>query len=192
MTSTLHPTTAAPHESGPPIESERLGLWLFLGSETLLFGALIGAWLFLRVGSRDFPGPEGHLERLLVAGNTLLLVASSFTLARAVRSQRRGARARWLAATLLLGAAFLGLQLHEYAGLFAQGLAPRTNLYWSGFFVLTGVHGAHVLAGLVALAWFGTRALHGRGGLGLELAAAYWHFVDLVWIVLFTLLYLAS
>ncbi len=190
MHGVLHEPVAAIHESGPRIETARLGLWLFLASEALLFAALIGSYLFLRTGVREFPGADGHLDRLLVGGNTLALVASSLTLGRALRSAGRAARTRWLAATLLLGAAFLALQVHEYAGLLGQGLAPRTNLFWSCFFVLTGVHGLHVLAGLVALAWFGSRALAGRGALALELAASYWHFVDVVWLILFVLLYL--
>jgi cytochrome oxidase Cu insertion factor (SCO1/SenC/PrrC family) len=109
-----------------------------------------------------------------------------------VRAAESGACARWLGATLLLGGAFLSLQLQEYTGLLARGILPRTNLYWSSFFVLTGVHGLHVLGGLVALAWAGRRALQRRGALALELVSHYWHFVDGVWLLLFTLLYLAS
>jgi len=176
---------AADHESGPPVESARFGLWLFLGSEALLFAGLIGSYLFLRTGSRAFPSPGEALDRLFVGFNTLLLVASSITATRAVKAGPQGTRLRWLGATLLLGGVFLALQLREYAGLWAQGILPRTNLYWSCFFVLTGVHGLHVLAGLVALGWTGSRSK-----LSLELASLYWHFVDGVWILLFALLYL--
>ena len=130
---------AADHESGPPVESARFGLWLFLGSEALLFAGLIGSYLFLRTGSRAFPSPGEALDRLFVGCNTLLLVASSITASRSVKSGAQGARARWLAATLLLGGVFLALQLREYGGLWAQGILPRTNLYWSCFLVLTGV-----------------------------------------------------
>src|SRR5689334_19797969 len=172
------------HESGPALEPARLGLWLFLGSEALLFAGLIGAYLFLRTGAREFGAPGAALDRLFVAGNTLVLLASSFSATRAVRAADDGARARWLGATLLLGGAFLSLQLHEYAGLLQQGILPRTSLYWSCFFVLTGVHGLHVLGGLVALGWAGRRALRRRGELALELVSHYWHFVDAVWIVL--------
>jgi heme/copper-type cytochrome/quinol oxidase subunit 3 len=139
------------HESGPPVESGRFAVWLFLGSEVLLFAGLIGSYLFLRTGVRDFPAPGAALDRLFVACNTLLLVASSFTATRAVKSGTDGRRARWLLLTLLLGGAFLALQLREYLGLAASGILPRTNLYWSCFFVLTGVHGLHVFGGLVAL-----------------------------------------
>jgi heme/copper-type cytochrome/quinol oxidase subunit 3 len=176
----------ADHESGPPIESARFGLWLFLGSEVLLFAGLIGSYLFLRTGARSFGSPGAELERLMTAFNTLLLVASSFTVARAVKAADERARARWLGATLLLGSAFLGLQVSEYAGLLGHGILPRTSLYWSCFFVLTGVHGLHVLGGLVALAWTGRRAR------SLDLASLYWHFVDGVWILLFALLYLGA
>ena len=174
----------AAHESGPPVESARLGVWLFLGSEVLLFAGLIGSYLFLRTGVRDFPAPGAALDKLFVGFNTLLLVASSFTATRAHKSAD-GARARWLVATLVLGGAFLALQLREYAGLAGHGILPRTNLYWSCFFVLTGVHGLHVFGGLVALGWTGL-----RGRLSFELATLYWHFVDAVWILLFALLYL--
>lgn len=176
---------APAHESGPPIESGRFALWLFLGSEVLLFAGLIGAYLFLRTGVRDFPAPGAALDRLFVGFNTLLLVASSFTAARAARPGATAARAGWLAATLLLGGAFLVLQLREYAGLVGRDILPRTNLYWSCFFVLTGVHALHVLGGLVALAWTSVRSR-----LSFELASLYWHFVDAVWIVIFALLYL--
>jgi len=183
-------THAADHESGPRIESGRLGVWLFLGSEVLLFAGLIGSYLFLRPGSRDFPAPGDALDRLFVGFNTLLLVASSFTATRSVKSEARGTRARWLVATLLLGGVFLALQLREYVGLSAHGILPKTNLYWSCFFVLTGVHGLHVLGGLVALGITGAGALHGKRKLPFELASLYWHFVDVVWILLFALLYL--
>ena len=192
----MHSTSAeipeADHESGPPVESARFGLWLFLGSEALLFAGLIGSYLFLRTGARSFGGPGAELERLFTAFNTLVLLASSYTVARAVKAADPGARARWLAATLLLGGAFLCLQLYEYAGLLGHGILPRTNLFWSCFFVLTGVHGLHVLGGLLALAWTGRHALRERGARALDLASVYWHFVDGVWIVLFALLYLAS
>ncbi len=182
----------ADHESGPPVESARFGLWLFLGSEALLFAGLIGSYLFLRGGSRSFGSPGAELERLFTAFNTLVLLGSSYTVARAVKAADEGARARWLGATLLLGGAFLCLQLNEYTSLLGHGILPRTNLYWSCFFVLTAVHGAHVLGGLCALAWTGRRALQRRGARALDLASLYWHFVDGVWILLFVLLYLGA
>ncbi|MBK7645219.1 MAG: heme-copper oxidase subunit III [Planctomycetes bacterium] len=185
-----HAIRAADHESGPAIEPGRLGVWLFLGSEVLLFAGLIGSYLFLRTGSREFPAPGGELDRLAVAFNSALLVASSFTVTRAVKPGAPGRRALWLFVTLVLGAIFLALQAHEYTGLVEHGILPRTNLYWSCFFVLTGVHGLHVFGGLVALAFTGPRAIHGRPGIAFELASLYWHFVDVVWILLFTLLYL--
>jgi len=176
---------AAAHESGPPVESARFGLWLFLGSEALLFAGLIGSYLFLRTGSRAFGSPGDSLDRLFVGFNTLLLVASSITATRAVKSGAQATRVRWLGATLLLGGVFLALQMREYAGLRAHDILPKTNLYWSCFFVLTGLHGLHVFAGLVALGWTASRSK-----LSFELASLYWHFVDVVWILLFGLLYL--
>ena len=178
--------------SAPPIETARLGMWVFLASEAMLFAGLIGAYLFLRTGKAGFESGAGVLERGLVGANTCVLVLSSVTWTRALRAPDRATLVRWLAVTLLLGTAFLAIQSNEYAGLLSAGHLPRTNIFWACFFVLTGVHGLHVLGGLAALAWTGTRALRGAGRLALELAGLYWHFVDLVWIVLFALLYLSS
>jgi heme/copper-type cytochrome/quinol oxidase subunit 3 len=177
--------------SGPRIEPARLALWVFLASEALLFAGLIGGYLFLAT-ARGYSGHQGALSVPMAGAATGLLVASSVCAVQLERPNGRSARLRWWLATLLLGAAFLGLQAHEYQLLLEAGIAPKTSLYWSGFFLLTAVHGLHVFIGLVALFWFGSDAVRvGQAGLKLELACVYWHFVDVVWILLFVLLYLA-
>jgi cytochrome o ubiquinol oxidase subunit 3 len=177
--------------SGPRIEPARLALWIFLASEALLFAGLIGGYLFLAT-ARGYAGHEGALSVPMARAATGLLVASSVCAVQLERAKARTTLLRWWLATLLLGVAFLGLQIHEYQVLLEAGIAPNSSLYWSGFFLLTAVHGLHVLVGLMALFWLGSDAVRvGQAGLKLELACVYWHFVDVVWILLFALLYLA-
>lgn len=177
--------------SGPRIEPARLALWIFLASEALLFAGLIGAFLFLETASGGHAGDGGVLSIPLAGAATGLLILSSWTATRMERATDRGGLLRWWLLTMFLGISFLALQVHEYRVLIEAGIEPRQGLYWSGFFLLTAVHGLHVAAGLLALAWYGVRALRvGRPTLSLELSSVYWHFVDAVWILLFFLLYL--
>ena len=177
--------------SGPRIEPARLALWLFLGSEALLFAGLIGAFLFLETAGGVHAGDRGVLSVPMAGFATVLLLLSSASAWRMESAANRAALLRWWLLTLLLGAAFLGLQAFEYRVLVGRGIEPRDSLYWSGFFLLTAVHGLHVLAGWVALFLCGRVSLRqGRPTLALELCGVYWHFVDAVWVLLFFLLYL--
>lgn len=180
------------------VPGRRLGMWIFLCSETAFFAALVAAYIVLRAGASLWPRPGTLLSLKLAWANTLLLIASGFTMAGAIAAARRGAT-RWLtialAATLLLGAAFLAGQVVEWRYLLlARHVIPSTSLFSSLFFVLTGLHGLHVLAGLVVLLIVFGKAATGRYAGeppgGVELAGLYWHFVDIVWIALFLLLYL--
>jgi len=173
-------------------------IWLFLGSEVILFSMIIGTSFGLRVASgASWPDPSEILNIPLTAINTFILIISSFTMVKAVEAIQQGKQKQlrnYLLATVGLGALFLVIQVSEYLQLFNEGLTPTTNLFGSTFYIQTGLHGAHVFFG-VLLVLFTTLRAH-QGGFtkenhaGVELVGLYWHFVDLVWIILFTLVYL--
>jgi cytochrome c oxidase subunit 3 len=173
-----------------------LGVKLGILSEVTLFGALFAAYFVVRAASPGWPPASSHLERpeLLLPGlNTLLLVTSSATMQLAVRSARAGDRSRilrWMGLTLLLGGIFILVQAYEFL---SNGFGLDAGIFGSTFYILTGFHGAHVLAGLVLIAVVANRA---RLGLvtsdrhtAVEATSYYWHFVDVVWLFLFTTLY---
>ena len=178
-----------------PMPPSLLGVILFVASECIFFAALFGAYFTVRAQALVWPPPgiEG-LELPLPSVSTSMLVLSSVTMQFAVWAMRRGDRAtmlRFLKLTLLLGGLFLGGQMYDYSQL---GFSVRDTVYGTTFFTMTGFHGAHVAGGLVfiylmlARGWSGqlTRENH----TGLEACAIYWHFVDVVWIGLFSTLYL--
>jgi heme/copper-type cytochrome/quinol oxidase subunit 3 len=179
------------------IPSQKLGMWLFLASEVMFFTGLIAAYVVLRMGHPGWPGPEGHLSKTLGGLNTFILLCSSATMVlafAAAQGERHGALRAYLGWTILLGSAFLGIKAYEYSTKLSHGIAPGTNVFWSCYYTLTGFHALHVLGGIVANTWLFLRALQGRirlaGAYKLELAGLYWHFVDIVWLFLFPLLYL--
>jgi cytochrome c oxidase subunit 3 len=172
-----------------------LGVKLGILSEVMLFGALFAAYFVIRGESRSWP-PVAGLERpeLLLPGlNTLLLVSSSGTMQWAVRSARSGDRSRivrWLGLTLLLGGIFIVVQGYEFA---TNGFGLDAGVFGSTFYILTGFHGAHVLAGLGLIAIVTNRARRGlvsaERHTAVEATSYYWHFVDAVWLFLFSTLY---
>jgi cytochrome c oxidase subunit 3 len=172
-----------------------LGVKLGILSEVMLFGALFAAYFVIRGESRGWP-PVAGLERpeLLLPGlNTLLLVSSSGTMQWAVRSARSGDRSRivrWLGLTLLLGGIFIVVQGYEFA---TNGFGLDAGVFGSTFYILTGFHGAHVLAGLGLIAIVTNRARRGlvsaERHTAVEATSYYWHFVDAVWLFLFSTLY---
>jgi len=173
-----------------------LGVRLGILSEVMLFGALFAAYFVIRGESPEWP-PVAGLERpeLLLPGlNTLLLVSSSGTMQMAVRAARGGDRSRilrWLGLTLLLGGIFIVVQGYEFA---TNGFGLDAGVFGSTFYILTGFHGAHVLAGLGLMAIVANRARLGlvsaEHHTAVEAASYYWHFVDAVWLFLFSTLYL--
>jgi cytochrome c oxidase subunit 3 len=173
-----------------------LGVKLGILSEVMLFGALFAAYFVIRGESRGWP-PVPGLERpeLLLPGlNTLLLVSSSGTMQWAVRAARSGDQSRivrWLGLTLLLGGIFIVVQGYEFA---TNGFGLDAGVFGSTFYILTGFHGAHVLAGLGLIAIVANRARRGlvsaERHTAVEAASYYWHFVDAVWLFLFSTLYL--
>jgi cytochrome c oxidase subunit 3/cytochrome o ubiquinol oxidase subunit 3 len=173
----------------------KLGVWLFLGSEVMFFGGLIAAFLSYKVNN---PSPEaGLLDVGLVGVNTFMLLASSLTVVSALARVERGDTAGmnlFLLVTIALGVAFLSGQAYEFVSLYREGVTLSSSVFGSSFFTLTGFHGVHVLVGVLwALSTFlrGMRGSYSRADhAGVEVFGLYWHFVDVVWIVLFTVIYL--
>jgi heme/copper-type cytochrome/quinol oxidase subunit 3 len=173
-------------------------VWLFLGSEVILFAMIIGTSFGLRVASgANWPNPSEVLNIPLTALNTFILIVSSFTMVKAVESiQQNNPRnlRNYLLLTFGLGVIFLGIQISEYLQLLHEGFTPTTNIFGSTFYVQTGLHGAHVFFGVFLVLFTALRAHQGgftqENHAGVELVGLYWHFVDLVWIILFTLVYL--
>lgn len=193
-----------PHH-GPPtanrssrVDAATLGMFLFIASEAMLFGSFFAAYFFVRVVNPNAPGswpPEPFEFPVFVAAvNTAILVTSSFTMHWAVQSIRRGHRRglqAGLVATIALGLAFLLTQAIEYAQI---GFNTTDGAFASAFFGLTGLHGVHVAAGLTLLMFSAMRAFRGHFSPthyhGVEIPGIYWHFVDIMWIVVYTAVYL--
>ncbi len=188
------------HDEAPPslgLDNRKLGVWTFLGSEVMFFSGLIVTYLVNRGRSVTGPYPHEVLGVPLVAINTFVLICSSMTMVTALSAIQKGdARAmrRWLIATALLGLLFLSGQAYEFSSLFRDGLSLDVNLFGATFFTLTGFHGTHVFIGVIWIAFVLARAFKGgvtkENHLAVELVGLYWHFVDIVWIIIFTLVYL--
>ncbi len=196
---TAHAISAGHAESSTVtgIPNGKLGMWLFLASEVMFFTGLIGAYIVLRFSNLQWPGSEGHLVVWIGTANTLILICSSTTIVLALAAlERRDLPAirMWLLLTIALGSLFLGVKGYEYAQKFSHHIVPSTNVFWSCYFTLTGFHALHVLGGIVFNLFVLRQTFRGAGWGGqqhrLELAGLYWHFVDIVWIFLFPLLYL--
>ncbi len=178
-------------------DTARLATAVFILSEAVFFGFLIAAYLYYMPATVHGPRASNSLDPPRTLIFTICLLSSSGAVWLAERSALRGSNGgyrAWMSAAILLGAAFLLGQGMEYAGLIAKSLTPQRNLFGATFFTLTGFHGFHVFCGLVALAVMlalGMRApLSARARDGLGAVALYWHFVDAIWIVIFSLVYL--
>jgi heme/copper-type cytochrome/quinol oxidase subunit 3 len=179
------------------IDNQKLGVWALIGSEAVFFSALIVTYVVLRGRSIAGPLPKQALDIPLTAVNTFVLICSSLTMVSALAAINAGSVRRMrllLGATMLLGLIFLGGQVTEFTLLANQGLSLSVNLFGASFFTLTGFHGAHVTAGVIWIGFVLARSL--RGGItrekhaSVELVGLYWHFVDLIWIIIFTIVYL--
>ena len=187
---------------GPPaanqssrVEAQFLGMLLFIISEVMLFGAFFTAYFFIRVvaDSGWFPIDGKELPKVIAGINTCVLVSSSLTMHWALEGARRGNRRAMqvgLLTTALLGLTFLSVQINEYVHI---GFAPSDNAQATIFYGLTGLHGAHVFVGLTLLTFATTRAFRGhftpKEHRGVEVPGIYWHFVDVMWIVVFLTVY---
>jgi len=209
-----------PAERGVDVYNKKLGMWVFLASEVMFFAALIGSYVILRFGAPgEWARPGIVLNIKITAFNTFLLICSSVSMVKAYAAiedgNPRGMRF-WLLMTIIGGGMFVGIQVFEYihlvehgftpagvrdgselAALVANGTLPAATmgLYGSTFFTMTGFHGFHVTCGVVSMLYlYITKALPGKytqhDYAGIEVVGLYWHFVDLVWIILFTIVYL--
>jgi len=186
------------HVTNTGISNEKLAMWAFLGSECLLFGALISTYLLYRGRSPvGTPQPDDVFDIPFTSVSSFVLLMSSVTMVLALSSIQRGDHRRvriWLSVTALLGASFIAGQIYEFTAFVREGLNLSTNLFGSSFFVLTGFHGVHVTLGIVMLLSLVTLSQRGRLGQEkaetVEIVGLYWHFVDVVWIVIFTIIYL--
>ena len=185
------------HATSTGLSNNKLGMWLFLGSECLLFGGLISTYMLYRGRTSGEVGPDQIYDIPFTSVSSFVLLMSSLTMVLAVSSVARGDRRNtklWLVVTALLGATFLGGQVYEFTSFYREGLGFTTSLFSSSFYTLTGFHGAHVLIGIIMLlsltAMLSRNRVHGDESEVVELVGLYWHFVDIVWIVIFTLVYL--
>jgi heme/copper-type cytochrome/quinol oxidase subunit 3 len=185
------------HETATGLDNRKLGMWAFLGSECLFFGALISTYLLYRGRSVQGPFPDQVYDIPYTSVSSFVLLMSSLTMVLALNAIQRGDHRKlraWLLATALLGITFVGGQVFEFTVFIREGLTLSRNLFGSSFFVLTGFHGAHVTVGILMLLTLFGQSLAGRlpteRALRVELVGLYWHFVDIVWIVIFTVVYL--
>ncbi len=190
------------HHHGPPeanrssrVDPQLLGMLLFIISEIMVFGAFFTAYFFIRiVGENPWPAEGTELPKLIAGINTAILLSSSLTLHWAQTSVKNGNRfgvKAGMLTTFLLGATFLLVQINEYVHI---GFAPHDSAQGSVFYGLTGLHGAHVFIGLLLLGMVTVRAFRGHFSetehRGLEIPGIYWHFVDVMWIVVYTTIYI--
>ncbi len=193
----VHAEPSHGHQTATGLSNEKLAMWVYLGSDCLLFGGLISTYLLLRHRSVSGPQPEDVFDIPFTSVSSFVLLMSSLTMALAVAAIVRGDVRRnraWLATTAMLGAVFIGGQVYEFTTFYREGLGYTTNIFGSAFYTLTGFHGVHVSVGLVMLMTLFVMSL--RGNLGperseaVEIVGLYWHFVDIVWILIFTVVYL--
>jgi heme/copper-type cytochrome/quinol oxidase subunit 3 len=214
------PAPAHVHYTTTGLDNRKIAIWAFIGSECMLFASLISTYLIYKGRSRVGPYPhepwtnpltgqttQGILDIPVTSASTFVLLMSSLAMVLALAAVQNkhlpkrtrgdrilGSSQLWLGMTAALGATFLGFQAYEFTAFVHEGLTIKTNLFGSTFFTLTGFHGAHVTAGVI---WLLTllsidrrRNLGPSDALNVDLCALYWHFVDVVWIAIFTLIYL--
>jgi cytochrome c oxidase subunit III len=212
LTDIAHPLAAPnPHlETSTGLDSRKLAIWTFLGSECMFFASLISTYVIYR--GRSLVGPLPHtpwtdpatgqkyeaiIEIPLVTVGTALLLFSSLFIVLALYGAQRGNRKMllgWLGATIMCGMFFVGMQVYEFTHFVHKGLTLQRNMFGASFFTLTGFHGTHVTIGVIWLLTMFVLALRKQlppeNAVNLEMAALYWHFVDVVWIIIFPVVYL--
>ena len=192
-----HATHALEHHTSTGLDNRKVAIWTFIGSECLFFASLISTYLVYKGRDTSGPTPDEILQIPLVTFGTALLLFSSLFVVLALNGAQRGSRKAllgWLAATIICGLFFIGMQVYEFQHFVHEGLKLQTNLFGATFYTLTGFHGTHVTIGVIWLITVFITALRGKlppeRALNLEMAALYWHFVDVVWIVIFPVVYL--
>jgi heme/copper-type cytochrome/quinol oxidase subunit 3 len=188
---------AEEHHTSTGLDNVKMAMWAFLGSECLFFGSLITTYLLYRNESGGGPGPADVYDIPYTSVSSFVLLMSSLTMVLALSAIQHGnhpAMRVWLLATAFLGMTFIGGQIFEFTTFYEEGLALSTSPFGSAFFVLTGFHGAHVTIGiLMLLSLVGmnlTGHLETADARKVEMVGLYWHFVDIVWIIIFTVVYL--
>ncbi len=203
---------AMEHHTATGIDNRKVAIWTLIGSECLFFASLISTYLVYKGKSLVGPLPhaesqcmlhgtmqrcEGVFEIKLVTTGTAILLFSSFFVVMALYGAQKGNRKMlvgWLAATVMCGLFFVSMQVYEFNHFYHKGMGYGTNLFSSTFYTLTGFHGSHVSVGVIWLSTLLVLAIRGKlppeKSLNLEIAALYWHFVDVVWIVIFPVVYL--
>ena len=210
MTDVAHAAPDAHLQTSTGLDSRKLAIWTFLGSECLFFASLISTYVVYRGKSLVGPFPhtpwtdpatgqvyEPIIEIPLVTVGTALLLFSSLFIVLALYGAQRGNRKMllgWLGATIMCGVFFVGMQVYEFTHFVHKGLTLQRNMFGASFFTLTGFHGTHVTIGVIWLITMFVLALRKQlppeNAINLEMAALYWHFVDVVWIIIFPVVYL--
>ena len=197
MAVAAHATPHVEHPTSTGLNSRKMLFWAFLGSECMFFGTLIASYLAYRGRSVTGPAPHEVLNIPITTVSTFDLLMSSLLMVLALAAVQRDDRVQarlWLGGTALFGLIFLGFQAFEFTSFVREGLTLQQNLFGSTFFVLTGIHGGHVGLGVLWLLALLVLDLRGRLQAGdtikVEIAGLYWHFVDVVWIVIFSVVYL--
>lgn len=183
----VRPNVGVPHG--------RQGMWWFLGSETITFGGVLVSFILMRLRHPEWGDEAAHTLTSAGTLNTVILLSSSLlvVLAHQAAQSGNGKRAAgFLWGTLALGLLFLCVKGYEYSHEIHEGFVPAKNLYWAFYFFMTGLHGLHVLVGLIAMAIVAVSSAKGRNLQRVEVVGIYWHFVDVVWIFLFPLLYVSK
>ncbi len=185
------------HATATGVSNEKVAMWTFLGSECLLFGALIATYLVYKGRSVNGPYPKDIFDIPFTSATSFVLLMSSLTMVLGHNALQRGDHRRtriWLITTALLGSSFIAGQIYEFTSFVGEGLNVSRNLFGSSFFVLTGFHGVHVTVGILMLAALAYMSHKGKLPKErhevVEIVGLYWHFVDVVWIVIFTVIYL--
>jgi len=194
---TAHDTHESAAHTSTGLSNVKLGMWLFLGTECLLFGGLISTYMLYRGRVGTGPRPAQVFDIPFTSVSSFVLLMSSLTMVLAVAAaQKRDDKATglWLMITALLGATFVGGQVYEFTAFYNEGMGFSTSLFSSSFYVLTGFHGVHVTVGLIMLlalrGMLKNNKVPGSRAETVEMIGLYWHFVDIVWIIIFTLIYL--
>ena len=190
-----HSMLVDPTKTATGLDNRKLGMWLFLVTELMLFSGLIGGMLQMKARSPETANDVLNIP--VTAVNTFVLIVSSTTVVLALQAIMNGDTRRmrlYLIATLALGATFLGVQVYEYIHLIGEGFTPSGSLFGGGFYMVTGFHGFHVFIGLILCAWLIRQAIQDKFSpthyMPIEIFGLYWHYVDIVWIILFTIIYL--
>ena len=195
----VHDTTTqgGAHPTSTGLSNNKLAMWVFLGSETLLFGGLISTYMLYRGRHTINGGPDQYWDIPFTSASSFVLLMSSLTMVLAVTAAKRGderTTKAWLLTTAGLGSMFVAGQVYEFTTFYREGLGYTTSLFSSSFYTLTGFHGVHVTVGIIMLLTAVGMMMAGRvtGDKAevIEIIGLYWHFVDIVWILIFTLVYL--